>query len=194
MGRVETWNTPEGATPLNLDEANGLIPTHISNQAELANIISAKQYYFTHKPQTEHILSADFLKQLHQKMFGLTWSWAGCYRKSNKNIGVDWPTISVELELLLDNTLYQLTHQTYGAHALAIRFHHKLVQIQLFANGNGRHARLAADLLLESQGEKSLSWGANHITLNKAETRQQYIQALRSADRGDFSPLLDFLS
>jgi Fic-DOC domain mobile mystery protein B len=141
---------PPGATPLDPDESTGLVPKHIVNQADLnaweqANIFQADRWAV--RQTKRDLLDEGFVRDLHRQMFDKTWVWAGTFRKSNKNIGVDWTQVSVKLRDLLDNTRYQLAHEVFAPYELAVRFHHQLVWIHAFANGNGRHARLMADLL-----------------------------------------------
>jgi Fic-DOC domain mobile mystery protein B len=126
-------------------------------------------------------------------MFGKTWRWAGTFRHSNKNIGVDWPQVTVKLCELLDNTQYQSDHQTMDADELAVRFHHQLVWIHPFPNGNGRHARLMADLLVMRWGRTRLTWGGGERALvSKGSPRDRYLSALRAADQGRYSDLIAF--
>ncbi len=189
---------PPGATPLDADELACLIPDHLSTQAELneweqLNIGEGDKWA---RKQRKDILTEDFLRQLHRRMFGQTWQWAGEFRKSDKNIGVDWLHIGVELKKLLDDVRYQIEHATLPADEIAIRFHHRLVAIHAFPNGNGRHARLMADLLAERLGQPRFSWGsqrlANGNLTDATPIRRDYIAALQAADTRDMAPLLAF--
>jgi Fic-DOC domain mobile mystery protein B len=182
-----------GATPLDPDELAGLIPGHIATQGELneweqQNIQVGDDWA---RKQRKDILSEDFLRQLHRRMFGETWRWAGKFRKSDKNIGVDWLHIGVELRKLLDDVRYQVEHGSYPPDEIAVRFHHRLVAIHPFANGNGRHARLMADLLVERLRRPRFTWGSVNL-VDAGETRQRYIAALQAADARDIAPLLAF--
>jgi Fic-DOC domain mobile mystery protein B len=141
--------------------------------------------------QRQEILQEAFVRRLHQRMFGETWRWAGEFRKSDKNLGVDWLKIGVELKKLLDDVRYQVEHGSYPADEIAVRFHHRLVAIHPFPNGNGRHARLMADLLAERLGHPRFSWGSRSL-VDASETRQRYIAALQAADARDYGPLLAF--
>lgn len=190
---------PEGATPLDLDEADGLIPLHITTHAQLNewehdNILKAETWLTRYKIETETVIALDFVKELHHRMFDKTWSWAGKFRQSNKNIGVDWPIINVTLKNLLDDIDYQIVNNIYPTVELAARFHHRLVAIHAFANGNGRHSRLMTDLLLRSLGQPRFTWGRQQELTNNSKIRTQYIAALRAADRHDYSHLLEFVS
>jgi len=184
---------PPGATPLDADELASLIPGHITTQGELneweqLNIAHGENWA---RKQRKEILNEGFVRQLHKQMFGETWKWAGEFRKSDKNIGVDWLTIGVELKKLLDDAHYQLEHASYPPDEIAARFHHRLVAIHPFPNGNGRHARLMADLLVERLGQPRFTWGSRSL-VDAGETRQCYIAALQAADARDIAPLLTF--
>ena len=141
---------------------------------------------------SEIILSEKFIKELHKKMFSDVWSWAGKFRKTEKNIGVDWITIGIELKYLLDDSLYWIKHQVYSPDEIAIRFKHRLVNIHCFPNGNGRHSRIMADIIIESIFNKAVfTW--HHSNMVKAdETRKKYIAAIRSGDNGDINLLIAF--
>ena len=146
---------PIGATPIDVDEAVGLIPTHICTQADLnaweeLNIIEGANWIFRQKILQK--LDEGLVRELHRRMFNQTWSWAGTFRKSGKSIGVDWTQIAVALKNLLDNTRYQIENKTMPIDEIVVRFHHQLVLIHAFPNGNGRHARLIADALIINLG------------------------------------------
>jgi len=182
-----------GATPLDADELASLIPGHIITQGELneweqLNIVQGDTWA---RKQRKDILDEGFLRRLHQQMFGETWRWAGTFRKSDKNIGVDWLRIGVEVKNLLDDVHYQVEHSSLPPDEIAVRFHHRLVAIHPFPNGNGRHARLMADLLAERLGRPRFTWGSASL-VDANETRQRYIAALQAADARDIAPLLAF--
>lgn len=187
------FDYPPGATPLDGDELASLIPGHITTQGELneweqLNIVQGEQWA---RKQRKDILTESFVRQLHKQMFGETWKWAGEFRKTDKNIGVDWLKIGVELKKLLDDTHYQIEHASYPSDEIAVRFHHRLVFIHPFPNGNGRHARLMADLLAERLGQPRFTWGSRSL-IDESATRQRYIAALQAADARDIAPLLAF--
>ena len=182
-----------GATPIDPDEAAGLLPTHITTQAELntweeANIVRGEKWALRRKAT---LLDEGFLRALHSKMFDETWRWAGKFRSSNKNIGVDSHQIAVRLRDLLDNTHYQIENKTFSADEQVIRFHHQLVWIHAFPNGNGRHARLMADLLVIRLGGKRFSWGQSPLAL-QTDNRTSYLATLRAADAGSYDDLIRF--
>jgi len=185
-----------GATPLDPDEAAGLVPTHITTQGDLnaweqANILQGDRWAGRQKKRD--LLDEGFVRELHKKMFDQTWQWAGTFRKSNKNIGVDWPQISLKLRDLLDNTRYQIEHQVFDPDEIVVRFHHQLVWIHAFPNGNGRHARLMADILTVRLGLPRMTWGGGTVALTSVgAVREAYLTALRAADRGHFESLIQF--
>lgn len=154
---------PEGSTPLDPTEAADLIPDYISVQGELntleqANI--AEAYLWAERANLNDLLTATFILALHKRMFGDVWKWAGKQRVSNKNIGVPKERIVQELGILLKDAEYWIQNKTFSADEIAARFHHRLVQVHIFANGNGRHARLITDLLLKKLGYPAFTWGA----------------------------------
>lgn len=187
------FNYPEGATPLEPEEIAYLIPAHITTHEQLnaweqKNIISAEKWARVKKD----IISVHFFQALHKQMFNETWKWAGTFRHSGKNIGVDWYTIPVELKKLCDDVLYQLFNKSFSHDEIAVRLHHRLVWIHAFPNGNGRHARLVADLLIMQFGYARFSWGINQDLYKATSIRNQYIYALRLADQGDYSAIIVF--
>ena len=189
------FDYPLGATPLDYDSLHLLIPK-ISIQAELndfeaRNIAAAIQWAEKSSKLKNNLMSIAGLTLLHKRMFNFTWSWAGKFRKSNTNIGSPWELIQGELKALCDDIRYQLEHQVYPLAELAVRFHHRLVLIHPFPNGNGRHARLAADLLLRFNHQPQLVWGGKSLDAN-SNLRQHYITAMRQADKGDYAPLMEF--
>jgi Fic-DOC domain mobile mystery protein B len=185
-----------GATPLDPDEAAGLVPTHITTQGDLnaweqANILQGDRW--AGRQKNRDLLDEGFVRELHKKMFDQTWQWAGTFRKSNKNIGVDWPQISMKLRDLLDNTRYQIEHQVFDPDEIVVRFHHQLVWIHAFPNGNGRHARLMADILTMRLGLPRMTWGGDTVALTSVgAVRETYLTALRAADRGQLENLIEF--
>lgn len=184
----------EAATPLEAEEIEALIPSYITlrrelNEAEQANILKAEDWAFRRR---RTVLREAFLQDLHRRMFGRVWRWAGRYRTTNKNIGVDAWQIPQALGQVIDQCRYWVDHKTFPADTTAAHFHHKLVQVHLFPNGNGRHARLASDLFLVCLGRERFTWGSVNL-VDDGETRHTYITALRAADNHDIEPLLAFV-
>jgi Fic-DOC domain mobile mystery protein B len=180
-------------TLLDPDERRQLIPTYITtraqlNEAEQIGIANADIWAFTRK---RNVLDEAFLVALHKRMLGDTWRWAGTIRTSERNIGVAAHEIRVRLRCLLDDARYWVENETYPPDEIAVRFHHRLVAVHPFPNGNGRHARLAADLLVVSLGRSRFPWGSANL-MPPAESRRLYIAALQAADARDINPLLVF--
>jgi Fic-DOC domain mobile mystery protein B len=195
MGLELEYN--DGQTPLDLDEKEGLLLKTITTHGELdeyeqLNIEKAVEWTITRSLSSKKILTEKFIKLLHKKMFGNVWSWAGSFRQSNKNIGIEWFNISVELKTLLDDARFWMSNNTYDPDEFAIRLKHRLVSIHCFPNGNGRHSRLVADTIIESIfGKEVFTWNNSNMT-KPDETRKCYIAALKACDDGDILPLLEF--
>ncbi len=184
---------PKGATPLDPDELAGLKFPHIQTRGELDQMeqvnIQDGLRWLAQKNQVT-VLNDTFLRELHKRLFGEVWSWAGRFRLTEKNIGVAPEQIAVTLKNLLDDVKYWCEHKTYDPQEIALRFHHRLVQIHCYPNGNGRHARIATDALLQKElGEPAINWG-NAKLQDVSEHRQEYIETLRQADKGNYQPLL----
>ena len=183
----------EANTPLEAEEREALIPTHITLRAELneveqIGIADADRWAFSRR---RDVLDAAFLTALHKRMFGNVWKWAGAYRKTPRNIGIEAYRIAVEVHGLIDDVKYWVENETYPADEISVRFHHRLVSIHPFPNGNGRHARFAADLLAMQLGRPRFSWGGDNLT-EPAETRSRYVKALQAADDNRIDDLLAF--
>lgn len=195
MGLSLTYD--EGQTPLGEEEKEGLKIKSITTQDELdefeqLNIEKAVAWTIQSQFQPEKILTEKFIRKVHKKMFGDTWKWAGEFRKSDKNIGSNWTQIAILLKTLIDDTNFWIQNQTYSPEEIAIRFKHRIVSIHCFPNGNGRHSRLMADIIIESYfGKEVFSW--HNTKMNKPhKTRKKYIKTLIAADLGDIKPLIDF--
>jgi Fic-DOC domain mobile mystery protein B len=184
-------------TPLDDDEKDGLLLKSISTRGELdefeqQNIEKAMLWLKPKKFKAEVILSEKFVRELHRRMYAGVWKWAGEFRKTDKNIGIDKNQIAVSLKQLLDDCRYWIDHQVYPPEEIAIRLKHKIVQIHCFANGNGRHSRLIADILMEKVFDLPMfSWGAASL-VKQGSTRNAYLQALKEADKGTYNELLAF--
>lgn len=186
---------PAGATALDPDEAAGLKLDSIRcrgdlDRVEQANVIEGLRWL--QRQRRPDVLSEAFLRELHRQLFGQVWRWAGRFRQTEKTIGVDPVTIGPELRLLLDDCRYWLARASYRPLEMALRFHHRLVKIHLFANGNGRHARIAADALLRFECEHPpVTWIKTSDLQQASAHRERYMRALRAADGHNYAPLLE---
>jgi Fic-DOC domain mobile mystery protein B len=186
----------EGNTPLSAEEQAELIPNLATkeelNEWERQNILEAYAWALAPGSLRRHDpLAESYIRDLHLRMFDQTWAWAGIYRTTEKNIGVPHHEIREGIGMLLGDARYWLEHETYPSDELAVRFHHRLVLIHPFANGNGRHARLMADVLAQRQERPVFSWGGENLA-RAGDFRRRYIDALQTADAGDIVPLLTF--
>ena len=181
-------------TPLTEEEREQLIPTYISvraelNEAEQVNITQGMRWVT--RARSVDIFDDAFLRELHKRMFGDVWKWAGRYRLTPRNIGIDAYRIPMEVRQLADTARYWVEHKTYEPKELALRFGHQLVSIHPFPNGNGRHSRIATDLLAIELGIARFSWGRASL-VDAGATRKAYVAALQAADAGDIEPLMQF--
>jgi Fic-DOC domain mobile mystery protein B len=186
-----------GQTPLDEEEKDGLlIPTVVTrsdlDEFEQQNIEQAIQWTLGHSFKPDTIFTEDFVRMVHKRMYADVWSWAGEFRKTNKNLGIDKLKISAELRHLLNDAQYWHQQNTYPPDEIAVRFKHRIVSIHCFANGNGRHSRLMADIIIEKIYRLPVfTWGAD-IPADEDGARVKYLRALQTADNGDYSPLLSF--
>lgn len=192
---MNIFETDDNSTPLTEDEKQQLKIKWITTRAELneletKGIAEAEIWLMTNK---KDILNETFIKKLHKKMFGSIWKWAGTFRTTERNIGVAPYNIQPQMRMLIDDIKFWISHKTYSEKEIAIRFHHRLVQIHPFPNGNGRISRIMADLLMHSFNLENLNWGSGDLT-EISELRSKYIKALQEADKGNYEPLIDFVS
>jgi Fic-DOC domain mobile mystery protein B len=194
---IDGMDYPEGAAPLDPDELEGLKYSHVTTRAELDELEAVNMsdgLRWLGRQRNPHILTGEFVRELHRRLFGDVWIWAGQYRRTEKNIGIDPIHISVRLHDLLDDAKYWVEHETYDPIEAAVRLHHRLVFIHPFPNGNGRHARIMADTMLQSAyGRDPLDWAGGYDLMKDNKGRKEYISALRFADGGDYKPLLSFV-
>ena len=192
-----TFAEPDGATPLDPDERNGLKFRHVTTRGELDELEQAnieQGLAWLARRRGGDVFDDAFLRRLHKRLFGDVWSWAGEYRLREKNIGVEPFQIAVQLRALLGDARYWAENRTFPPLEAAARFHHRLVQIHPFANGNGRHARIAADIMLEDHyGHPPIAWASGFDLQADNERRRDYIAALRAADGHDFAALFAFV-
>lgn len=187
----------EGQTPIDEEEKEGLLIETISTKVELdefeqLNIEEAIQWVFGKKFKPKQVFTEKFICNLHKRMYGNIWAWAGAFRRTDKNIGIDKYQIPTQFKVLCDDVLYWIENNTYPPEEIALRFKHRLVSIHCFPNGNGRHSRLMTDIIIEKlYGLPPFSWGAANLS-EASDTRTIYIKAVKLADQNEYQPLLDF--
>jgi Fic-DOC domain mobile mystery protein B len=194
---TDLFQEPQDATALEPEERKGLLQSWITyrrdlNEAEEENIVTGAAWARSRRGRNPlDLLNVDFALMLHKAMFSQVWDWAGTYRRSARNIGIDPYRISTEMVTMFDDVRYWVENGIYPPDEIAVRLHHRLVSIHPFPNGNGRHARLIADLLVERLGHQPFSWGGGSL-VSVGELRGKYGAALQAADRHDVGPLLAF--
>ena len=187
----------DGQTALSEEEKEGLLIGSISTRGELdefeqLNIEKAIEWTLTRTFRKERVITEAFVMDLHRKMYEDVWRWAGEFRKTNKNLGVDWTQIGIELKKLIDDCSFWVDNFTYNEDEIAIRFSHRIVSIHCFPNGNGRHSRLIADVIISHLFKKPVfTWSRNNL-VKKGDARTSYLTAIRQADKGDIQPLINF--
>ena len=187
----------KGQTPIDEEEKDGLKIKTISTRGELnefeqSNIEQAVEWSMRRSYTYNQILTVDFIKEVHKKMFSEVWDWAGNFRQTNKNIGVDKHHIQSQLLSLLNDCKFLIKDEIYTEDEIAIRFKYRLVKIHPFPNGNGRHSRLCADILVSHALNKPVfSWGGKDLTEHN-ENRASYLSAIYPADEEIIAPLIEF--
>ncbi len=187
----------DGQTPLDEDEKEGLLVKTVTTRGELdefeqLNIEKAVLWTMKKKFKPDNILNEAFVKELHRRMYSDVWRWAGEFRKTNKNLGVDKLQIPIELRALLDDCKYWIAHKIFNDDETAVRFKHRIVSIHCFVNGNGRHSRLMADVIAENIFKQpAFSWGAASLYKHD-KIRSAYLKAIKKADGGNFAELIKF--
>lgn len=189
----------EGQTPLDEEEKEGLLLYYVTTRGELdeleqRNIEEAIRWTIERRKRftAKEILTEQFVKELHKRMLDGVWKWAGSFRVSNKNLGVDRLQIGIKLRMLLDDCKFWIENKTYDADEIAIRFKHRIVSIHCFSNGNGRHSRLIADVIIEKIFEEEVfTWGSKSLS-QSGLFRDEYLKALREADKGNYALLILF--
>ncbi len=178
----------------------GLIPSWVStrgdlNDVEALNVNDGYQWLRSTEPTIDQMLTAEFVRELHGRMFGDVWTWAGTYRRTETNLGVDWWEIAMRVTQLVDDLRYRAEHtpteNSENIDLTCIEYHHRMVTIHPFPNGNGRHSRAFCDALVSALGRPQFTWGRLSIVSDRA-TRRAYIESLQSADDGDLTDLCLF--
>lgn len=187
----------DGQTPLDEEEREGLLIPTIATRGELdefeqQNIEKAIQWAMGRSFKPVNVFTEEFVRMVHKRMYAEVWAWAGEFRKTDKNIGIEKWRIPTELRHLLDDARYWHENNTYPPDEIALRFKHRMVSIHCFANGNGRHSRLMADIVIEKIYKLPVfTWGAAEYS-NGGDARAAYLQAVKAADKSDYRLLLAF--
>jgi Fic-DOC domain mobile mystery protein B len=195
---MNQFETSPGATPLQPEDLEGLIPRDLESKQQLdeheaENILQAEVWSALQIWTPEKLLSSSMIRRCHKELFGKTWRWAGTYRKRETSIGVAPEQISVLTEQLIGNTLYQINESSEETKVVIARLHHQLVSIHLFPNGNGRHARFVCNILASALSQELPTWGAKTLIAGPS-SRQKYLSALRKADTtGELELLVNFM-
>ena len=194
-----TSGTPD-ATPLDDGDLDGLIPAWVATRSDLdaaeqANIEQAALWAFGRRrvvADPAELLTVPFANRVHRRMFGDVWRWAGTFRQRITNIGVEPYLIPQSLRDALDDATYWHRNDVFGATEIAVRLHHRVVTVHPYPNGNGRHSRLMADIIIEKIYKQPVfSWGAANLS-SEGDARAAYLKAVKAADQGDYSLLLAF--
>lgn len=187
----------DGQTPLDEDEKESLLISTIATRGELdefeqQNIEKAILWSLKRSFKPDAVFTEKFIRDVHKRMYSDVWAWAGEFRKTDKNIGIDKWQIPTELRNLLDDTKFWIANNVYPPEEIAVRFKHRIVSIHCFANGNGRHSRLMADIIIEKVFKQSVfTWGAANL-IKQGDIRTAYLNAIKAADAGDIEPLIKF--
>jgi Fic-DOC domain mobile mystery protein B len=193
---TDLFQEPDDATPLDPALRGDLLQTWITTRADLneveeENIVNGSAWARRRRGGAEALLNEGFSKSLHKQMFGEVWKWAGVYRQNELNIGIAPHLVAAEVPVMFDNARFWVENKTFSPDEIAVRLHHRLTQIHGFPNGNGRHARMMADLLIEKLGGEPFTWGSGTIH-DTGTLRTTYISALKAADNHDFGQLRAF--
>lgn len=195
---IEIGSGASGATPLSADDVQGLRMRHITTREQLdeleqANVIQGLRWLASER--RGDILDDIFVRKVHRKLFGDVWMWAGKNRIRETNIGVAPHEVAAQMRLLLNDARFWCEHLTYEPLEAAARFHHRMVLIHPFPNGNGRHARIVADEYLKRCFDHPpIEWASGYDLQKNNERRDAYLYALRQADTGDLKALLEFVN
>ena len=195
----DLWQDEPGQTPLTEEEKLQLRPSLTTraqlNAAERLNTHAARLWAMRKAGLRRPDLITDaFARELHRRMFNQVWKWAGKYRTSDRNLGWEWPRLPEGMRVLFDDARCWDEHATHSTVEVAVRLHHRMVVIHPWPNGNGRHARLCADIIVAARGGPPLTWGAKLDLAQPGSARTHYLAALQAADRGNYTELLAFAS
>jgi Fic-DOC domain mobile mystery protein B len=194
---AEAAHAGKGCAPITVEERARLLPS-LSTRAQLDEVerlsIHAARVWAMRGVvlQRGDLFTEEFVRGLHRRMFGGIWRGAGRYRTTARDPGWEAKRIPEGVRMFMDDAEGWLRFSTYPVHEAAVRLHHRLMSIRPWSNGNGRHARLMADIVVASQGEEPLTWGSRSGAPGSRSARELYLEAIRAADAGDMGPLLGF--
>ena len=186
------------ATPI--DDLSGLLQDITTrqelNDAEALNIVNATDWI--DNGRIDDPFTATFYRTLHTKMYDEVWAWAGELRSQTgevthpgsrpEDVGRDIARVAMDF-----HREWEALNDHDHLLPLIARYHHQLVLVHPFNNGNGRWSRLAADAVLQRlANQPPLTWATDTLVVDSAE-RKAYIAALKKADNGDIAPLFDYL-
>ncbi len=184
-------------TPISESERARLLPS-LSTRAQLVEIerrhTNAARVWTMRRAvlRRRDLMSEAFGRELHRRMFGGLWRGAGRYRSTHGDPGWEPGQIADGVRMFFDDAEAWLRYSTYPVHETAVRLHLRLVAIRPWFNGNGRHARLVADIVVAANDEEPLTWGSRSSQGEPGDARARYLEAMRAAEAGDFKPLVDF--
>ena len=164
----------------------------LKDHLEAKNHYEALEYLYSlvEKDNSQNI-SEYLIRNLHKLVTAETdKEWAGNYRNSNVIIvgSEHTPPDAFEVSIVMGDLIKWLRGNQKKLHPieLAAIFHHKLVFIHPFFDGNGRTARLAMNLLLM---QKSYP-----MAVMLKNDRKKYYQTLSRADEKDYAPFVRFIA
>jgi len=193
---IDSTKPIDDATPL--DDISGLklpkdkaytlkeIYLYEANNIALATL----KYLSAPPPKTLAPFSYEWMQQLHYEMFGNVWDWAGKFRQVELSIGIKAYLVPTALKELVDDVDFWDKHKTFDIYEIASRLHHRAVQIHPFLNGNGRWSRMLANIYLRQNGSMPVKWQEDLLSSENPK-RDEYIQALKMADSGDYQALIE---
>ena len=189
---MNSWEILPGETPIDVSglKRKGISTRAELNRAEAENIRKVIVKYLAAKPSRRSApFTLTWVKRLHKQMFGEVWEWAGDFRQENLNLGCEWHQVQMQVQGLLDDLVFW---QERGDSLLeqAARLHHRAVWIHPFSNGNGRWARMLANIWLKRHAHPIVEWPEETIG-SKGLLRDEYLGAIRTADIGDETHLVE---
>jgi len=160
---------------------------------ELEDLNIQKGLEWLNRQKDPNYLSTEFICKLHEKLFGDVWKWAGKYRTAEVNISkYRYYDVAPQLKNLFEDAKLWIQHGKMSWEEISEEMHKRLVTIHPFTNGNGQTTRIYVEYVQKRNNQGIPRWMAS-MSHSPAKRRDKYIQALRSADKGDFGPLIEFM-